>query len=145
MTAHNEPSARDPSLYLEGRPLDVGQFTHAFLDKLERLVVDHSEVLGVVGGNFRIRFFDGEVITVITSGADLGVHYVPIEAPVKFEMQCEEWFLDNLLDPDLPPSYDMNEAALGAGLRVTGDLDVYRRFINLTKKRSFLDVRMGRS
>ena len=130
--------------YSDGRPGGVGVYTHRFFDTVERIVCEGAEALGIVGGNIAIEFYDGTGVIVVTSGPALGVHYRPVVAPVHFRLRCEEWFLDNVLNPALGDDYDFWEAAIGAGLQFSGDIEVYRRFCRFARRGNGLDVRLGR-
>lgn len=123
----------------------LGANTIAFLAKLQEIIDTNANSLGIVGGNFALRFFNGINIIVITSGPNTGVHFeLDAEEPIHFVMTCEAWYLDNLLDATLGDDYDHEDAAEVAGLEVEGDIRIYDRFLGFAKGSSALDMRLRR-
>src|SRR5262249_35300976 len=77
--------------------------------------------------------------TIITRGANKGVHEGALDVDVEFALICEEWVLLDLLDPEVKA--DLKPLIDEGFLFVQGDVDVWDRYLELGEQKSLLSVR----
>lgn len=140
MSAHPIPTPNQ----LPGRPDDVGDYTYAFFNHLEKMVVDGGVALSLIGGNIKIELYDCGEITIVTSGPSAGIYYETIDVPVHMSMRCEEWFINSLFNPEIEDEFDMEDAATGAGLEMDGNPKLLQKLLKLGgSKKNNLSIRMS--
>src|SRR5262245_47424834 len=112
-----------------------------FFALLDRIAAENPKAMELVGGNILIGIRDVATVTIITRGANKGVHQGALDVDVAFALICEEWVLLDLLDADVKT--DLKPLIDEDFLFVQGDVDVWDRYLELGEQKSLLSVRAG--